>query len=345
MSKDKCKEYYEALMIDPLLEVTPTMALAETFTAFIVQPLEHLGRHIGKFFNALLQETSWLSSPVILTFVFIAILLCLVMIFNYRFRLPFFLGSFEPRTNLSDSFTLERKEQQKMMLELKTQIHALKDANTPQKHIHLTSLANPSSRIEELQCEQVQQHSIIKTMHDPKNIPNINDSSSCDINYLSVKRKKQTHTNLIRANSSPSKLCFNEDVKSQSLLDNLNPFDFTDGNPVNKTNTESSIESDDADFIAHDDSMSQTNNPNFENASSSYLLSPVKKLVVKKNDQDPKETDFEWITDMLNDKLVAAQVESTETQNDGCENNSAIEPEGNDFLNKAKSVFKDVLES
>ena len=56
-------------MIDPLLEVTPTMALAETFTAFVVQPMEHLGRHIGKFFNALLQEISWLSSPVILAFV------------------------------------------------------------------------------------------------------------------------------------------------------------------------------------------------------------------------------------------------------------------------------------
>ena len=92
-------------MIDPLLEVTPTMALAETFTAFIVQPMEHLGRHIGKFFNALLQETSWLSSPVILSFVFVAILLCLVMIFNYRFRLPFFLGSFEPTTVEANIYT------------------------------------------------------------------------------------------------------------------------------------------------------------------------------------------------------------------------------------------------
>ena len=63
-SKDKCQEYFEALMVDPLLEVTPTMALAETFTAFVVQPLEHLGRHIGKFFNALLHETSYENDKV-----------------------------------------------------------------------------------------------------------------------------------------------------------------------------------------------------------------------------------------------------------------------------------------
>jgi hypothetical protein len=141
-------------MIDPLLEVTPTMALAETFTAFVVQPLEHLGRHIGKFFNALLQETSWLSSPVILSFVFIAILLCLVMVFGYRFRLPFFLGSFEPRNNLSDSFAIERKEQHKMIVDFKTTLDALKDLHTPKKQIPSLPYEN-STEYESITCENL----------------------------------------------------------------------------------------------------------------------------------------------------------------------------------------------
>jgi hypothetical protein len=93
-----CAAHQEALMVDPLWEVSPTMAVADTIVKFVLLPLEHLGEHIGKFFAKLLDELTWLSSPVVLAFVFAVVLLMMVMICGYRLKLPFFLGSFEPRT-------------------------------------------------------------------------------------------------------------------------------------------------------------------------------------------------------------------------------------------------------
>ena len=97
-ANQKCSQYHEAMLVDPLWEVTPTMAVAETLTLFIVQPLEPFGKHLGKFFTSLLTELSWLSSLPVLVFVFCLILLILVMLFGYKVRLPFLLGSLEPQS-------------------------------------------------------------------------------------------------------------------------------------------------------------------------------------------------------------------------------------------------------
>merc|ERR1712029_1261856 len=72
------------------------MAVAETVTSFILLPLEHLGRGLGKFFSALTGELSWFNSPFVLLFVFLAILLVIMMTFRYKIDLPFWIGSFGP---------------------------------------------------------------------------------------------------------------------------------------------------------------------------------------------------------------------------------------------------------
>jgi len=97
-ANQKCSEYHDALLVDPLWEVTPTMAVAETLTLFIVQPLGHIGEHLGKFFTSLLSELSFLSALPVLLFVFLLILLLAVMMFNYKIRLPFLLASIEPQS-------------------------------------------------------------------------------------------------------------------------------------------------------------------------------------------------------------------------------------------------------
>jgi hypothetical protein len=74
------------------------MAVAETLTLFIVQPLGHIGEHLGKFFTLLLSELSFLSALPVLLFVFLLILLLAVMMFNYKIRLPFLLASIEPQS-------------------------------------------------------------------------------------------------------------------------------------------------------------------------------------------------------------------------------------------------------
>ena len=321
-------------MIDPLLEVTPTMALAETFTAFIVQPMEHLGRHIGKFFNALLQETSWLSSPVILSFVFIAILLSLVMMFNYRFRLPFFLGSFEPRNNLSDSFAIERKEQKEMIYELKTTIEALKDASTHSKTAFKHNLTDNIALTHNFQETPAKMLSI-ETVKSSRLIENCPSSSLYFLRNCEVKES----TNLTRASSSPSKICSGS--KSESLQDDINPFDFTYETTERKVNV-SENELDDSRVIIESGSNVR-DGIDVNDQKSLYESSPKKKLVVKTNDNDPNDTDFEWITEMLGNKLGEVQDGSKVLQNEYSE--KELKVEDNDFLAKAKCVFNEVLES
>ncbi|XP_075689515.1 chloride channel CLIC-like protein 1 isoform X2 [Rhinoderma darwinii] len=53
---DPCEEYFKSLMINPVLMVPPTKALALTFTDFITEPLKHVGKAMGEFLNGLLAE-------------------------------------------------------------------------------------------------------------------------------------------------------------------------------------------------------------------------------------------------------------------------------------------------
>ena len=323
---DKCKEYYEALMIDPLLEVTPTMALAETFTAFVVQPLEHLGRHIGKFFNALLQETSWLSSPVILSFVFIAILLCMVMVFGYRFRLPFFLGSFEPRNNLSDSFAIERKEQHKMIVEFKTTLDALKDLHTPKKQISSLPYEN-STEYESITFENRLSDKYLS------NNKNANDHKR------NLKFQKQyKHINHKRSNSSPSKIYPNSNDDSQSYSETNSAEIGEKGLITKNLSSENLLSSNN-----YSEMSTPTKSKEKSRTSQIYQSPPNKKLVVKKNDNDPNDTDFEWVTEMLGNKLDELQQETTDSIEECCENKQELKPEKTEFIEKAKDIFNDVL--
>jgi hypothetical protein len=46
---DQCQKYYEALMLDPALKVTPTVVLSEMVTDFILYPSGKLGSAIADF--------------------------------------------------------------------------------------------------------------------------------------------------------------------------------------------------------------------------------------------------------------------------------------------------------
>ena len=48
---NNCEAYYEALMVDPLWEVSPLSALSETAALFVLRPLELLGAAAGVFFR------------------------------------------------------------------------------------------------------------------------------------------------------------------------------------------------------------------------------------------------------------------------------------------------------
>lgn len=99
-ANDKCSKYHEALMVDPFWEVSPTMAVVETFTAFVLLPLEHLGRNLGKFFSSLVAELPLMSQFYVIPIVLIGFLLIVIMVFRYKINLPFWLGSIEPQHTL-----------------------------------------------------------------------------------------------------------------------------------------------------------------------------------------------------------------------------------------------------
>ncbi|XP_042321427.1 chloride channel CLIC-like protein 1 [Sceloporus undulatus] len=75
---DPCQKYYETLLVNPILLVPPTKALAVTFTNFVTEPLKHIGQGIGEFIRALMKEI-----PVLLQIPVLIIIAGAVLIFCY----------------------------------------------------------------------------------------------------------------------------------------------------------------------------------------------------------------------------------------------------------------------
>ncbi|KAJ0065025.1 hypothetical protein NL108_001017, partial [Boleophthalmus pectinirostris] len=70
LQDDPCKQYYEVLMVNPILLVPPTKAISVTITTFITEPLKHFGQGISEFLRALLKDLPvQLQIPVLLTIV------------------------------------------------------------------------------------------------------------------------------------------------------------------------------------------------------------------------------------------------------------------------------------
>ncbi|XP_072517174.1 chloride channel CLIC-like protein 1 [Salminus brasiliensis] len=70
LQDDPCKQYYEVLIVNPILLVPPTKAITITITTFITDPLKQFGQGISEFLRALLKDLPvTLQIPVLLTIV------------------------------------------------------------------------------------------------------------------------------------------------------------------------------------------------------------------------------------------------------------------------------------
>lgn len=86
LQDDPCKQYYEVLMVNPILLVPPTKAISVTITTFITEPLKHFGQGISEFLRALLKDLPvQLQVPVLLTIV-LAILVIVYGSVNAAFQ-------------------------------------------------------------------------------------------------------------------------------------------------------------------------------------------------------------------------------------------------------------------
>lgn len=74
---DPCQKYYETLLVNPVLLVPPTKALAITFTTFVTEPLKHVGQGIGEFIRALMKEIPLiLQVPVLIMMALFILAFC-----------------------------------------------------------------------------------------------------------------------------------------------------------------------------------------------------------------------------------------------------------------------------
>ncbi|NXD14367.1 CLCC1 protein, partial [Nothocercus nigrocapillus] len=71
---DPCQKYYETLLVNPILLVPPTKALAITFTNFVTEPLKHVGQGMGEFIKALMKEVPLLLQVPVLILMALAVL-------------------------------------------------------------------------------------------------------------------------------------------------------------------------------------------------------------------------------------------------------------------------------
>ncbi|NXW29842.1 CLCC1 protein, partial [Phaetusa simplex] len=71
---DPCQKYYETLLVNPVLLVPPTKALAITFTNFVTEPLKHVGQGIGEFIKALMKEIPFILQVPVLIMMALAVL-------------------------------------------------------------------------------------------------------------------------------------------------------------------------------------------------------------------------------------------------------------------------------
>ncbi|XP_042901196.1 uncharacterized protein [Parasteatoda tepidariorum] len=87
-----CTKYYEALMVDPIWEVSFSVAFSEALSAALFQPMYSGSKALNASAKQLLDGLSLSSTIILLGFLFLLIL----MFFGYRIKLPFFMGAIEP---------------------------------------------------------------------------------------------------------------------------------------------------------------------------------------------------------------------------------------------------------
>lgn len=104
LQDDPCKQYYEVLMVNPILLVPPTKAISVTITTFITEPLKHFGQGISEFLRALLKDLPvQLQIPVLLTIVLSILVLMYAGVnaaFQHGITAPFRRRRRDPRGRL-----------------------------------------------------------------------------------------------------------------------------------------------------------------------------------------------------------------------------------------------------
>ncbi|ESP05509.1 hypothetical protein LOTGIDRAFT_228065 [Lottia gigantea] len=82
--KDECLEYFEHLVINPYIKVSPVEALAVTLTRFTVAPLSHIAEELSKALRMFLKDLPVHIAPIAMIGLSVFGFLFLFMCFGYR---------------------------------------------------------------------------------------------------------------------------------------------------------------------------------------------------------------------------------------------------------------------
>ena len=226
-------------------------------------------------------------------------------------------------------------------MELKETIESLKMVDTPQKRVSCSKLEDNSCRLEALHfdpCQELDlQNATKETVRESSIIKNSPSIKNC-----LKKGKHNVSTKIRRTNSSPSKICVN--LLGHSVLDEMSPYDITHRVAKNKNKCDSRNEESNSNPKHGEYQSVSTAEIALESPKNLCMSSPKKRLVIKTNDKCPNETDFEWIAEMLDDKLAEVEESPNKLQEKEFDHENEMNPAESDFIVKAKDVFGDILQ-
>ncbi|KAG7212284.1 hypothetical protein KM043_012611 [Ampulex compressa] len=78
-STDDCQQYYEAIMSNPKLQITPAIALSHFLSTIILHPLSNVGHALSAFVNNATAELSW-TYAWIMKIVLLVLLCCGIIV-------------------------------------------------------------------------------------------------------------------------------------------------------------------------------------------------------------------------------------------------------------------------
>ncbi|KOX69928.1 Chloride channel CLIC-like protein 1, partial [Melipona quadrifasciata] len=84
-SNDDCEKYYETIMSNPKLKITPAFALSHFITTVILHPISHMGTVISNFISNATDNLPWTYGWIIKCMLFLSVGFVIIMV-------PFFLS-------------------------------------------------------------------------------------------------------------------------------------------------------------------------------------------------------------------------------------------------------------
>ncbi|KAI0985360.1 hypothetical protein GJ496_011005 [Pomphorhynchus laevis] len=84
-----CQRYYEAMLVAPISEVSPTQALSITIVKFFIEPAQLIGEAVAKLIIGSRHNLPAVLQPISVAISLILVLFLLILFFGFSIRTPF----------------------------------------------------------------------------------------------------------------------------------------------------------------------------------------------------------------------------------------------------------------